>query len=539
MCRCVPTYPSPKEHVLAARRRNTLAPTATRHIFQGTNVATLRSVTSAPFTNPRTSDAIVAVRNTLKLGSGLIATWCVSLGVRIFLPRFLGPENFGPLSFAEAFTTAFFVLATLGVDTYIRTEIPLRSKHGDDFFGGILAIRLLMTAVIVAAIAAVLWATHRPPELRRLVYVFAAAQSLVVLNETLAAFLHARCRVGGLAGVNVAAKVVWAAGIAVALARGGGLIAIGAAYVVAEAAKAALLFRLCRRHLDLHVRLDWTAAWAVVLACTPFYVNYIARNVYSRIDVSLLEFTSTNIEVGWYAAANVLANVTLLITPVFNWVLLPLFARAAARSDQDLTRTIHRSLEAIQAVTIPVALMLGLGADIWVGLVFGKAYAPAALSLKILAPLSVLTYVATVGSQWLVVLQRPWRVTVISLVCTLVNPVLVLGLIGPCSRRLGPGGAGAGCALAQFATEVLVTSLLMAGVGRRAVDRSTLTALGKSLAACGAAVLVDRFTAEWGAARLALDLVAYLCVVLLLGAIRLRDTAQFARLAFQRHEIAS
>ena len=52
----------------------------------------------------------LAVRNAAKLGGSLAVTWGIGLVVRLYLPRFLGPEHFGMLSFAEAFSTTAFVL---------------------------------------------------------------------------------------------------------------------------------------------------------------------------------------------------------------------------------------------------------------------------------------------------------------------------------------------------------------------------------------------------------------------------------------------
>jgi hypothetical protein len=66
-----------------------------------------------------------------------------------------------------------------------------------------------------------------------------------------------------------------------------------------------------------------------------------------------------------------------------------------------------------------------------------------------------------------------------------------------------------------------------------------MTALIKSIAACGAVVVLDRLASPLGLARIALDVCAYLALVLVMRAVRVRDTAEFARLAFQNHESAS
>src|SRR5262245_44166244 len=79
------------------------------------------------------SDVGTALRNALKLGSSLFATWTVALLLRFLLPRFLGPEQFGTFNFSDNFSATYFTLLGLGVDTYIQKEMPVRPQHASDF----------------------------------------------------------------------------------------------------------------------------------------------------------------------------------------------------------------------------------------------------------------------------------------------------------------------------------------------------------------------------------------------------------------------
>src|SRR4051794_20126287 len=84
------------------------------------------------------SDAATALRNAIKLGGSLLATWTVALAVRFQLPRHLGPVRFGDFNFCDSFTAAFFIFLSLGIETYIQKEVSVRPKHASEFFGGVL-----------------------------------------------------------------------------------------------------------------------------------------------------------------------------------------------------------------------------------------------------------------------------------------------------------------------------------------------------------------------------------------------------------------
>ncbi|HEX4620543.1 MAG TPA: flippase [Myxococcaceae bacterium] len=481
-------------------------------------------------------ETLAAVRNAIKLGGSLIATWGIALGIRMLLPRFLGPDLFGPLNFADAFTTGACVVLTLGVDTYIRKEVPVRPEHASDFFGGVVVVRLAASVVLAGVMALVLRLTHRSPEVRTLVYLYAGAQFLIIHNQSQAALLHARGTVDGLAVVNVVCKVLWGAGVLAAAVTHQGLTAFAGALLLSEAIKAVALTPLTLRHLGLTLHWSWRALKGVVWQSLPFFLNTAAFTLYSKADVSILAFMSNDREVGWYGAASNLAGITLLTTPLIQWIILPLFTRAAARSEAEFDQVLRRSLELILALAFPISLVTVVGADHWIHLIFGPAFAPAALPLRALAPTFLLTYVATVSATTLIRLGRPWMMTCISLGGLVVTPVLDYLLIPRASQAFGPAGGGLGCAMAIVVTETCVIIAQMSLIGRRAFDRRSLSMIAKTLAACAVVLVVDHWLGAWGWGRLLIDAALYLALVVSSRALRLGEMYDFAIHAFRSRE---
>ena len=215
-----------------------------------------RSVESSSPADPevsshRTREAQLAVWNTLKLASSLMLTWGVALGVRALLPRYLGPAEYGAYSFAEAVAVTFFVFCSLGVETYVQKEIPVRPQHASEFFGGVLALRLLMAAALLAIMCSGLAATGRSREVVLAAAIFGLGQIFFVQNATFVAMLNANGTVDGMSVANVIAKASWGACIFAAVALRLDLWALAGSFLVGEALRAVALFHLCRRHLSL------------------------------------------------------------------------------------------------------------------------------------------------------------------------------------------------------------------------------------------------------------------------------------------------
>jgi O-antigen/teichoic acid export membrane protein len=462
------------------------------------------------------SETAVAVRNGIKLAASLVATWTVALVVRFQLPRHLGPSGFGEFNFADSFAAGFAVFTGLGVDMYIRREIPVRPEHASEFFGGVTVIRIVATLVLFAAMAGTLVATGRSLQVIELCLIFGATYALVNLNNSLAAMLQSSSHVGALAIVNVVAKLLWGFGLLGCLWLGAPFVVLAIPNLVAELLRAIVLLKAARSAVALRWRIDSPVVKAVLLASVPFFVNGIAISLVNRLDVSMLEFLSTREEVGWYSAANNIASLAMLLTPVLSWVLMPLFARTYKESPAEFFRLLRRSMEGLVLLAVPTTLVMGLGADLWIRVAFGKDFAPAAVSLRYLAPLFVATYLAMLLAVGLIILGHSWRLTLISLSGLAVQPLMIL-LGVRLLKGGGPGAAGAGTALGVSGSELWVAVVFLASIGRAALDARTVRVIVVAILAAVAAVGLHPFLASLGYFRLLLELALWTIVVLLLG----------------------
>ena len=480
------------------------------------------------------SDVVQSVRNAAKLGASLIATWAVALGVRLYLPRHLGPAMFGAFQFADAFSVTLLVVTNLGLETYIRTEVSKRHAHASEFFGGAFVLRLALSAVLVLGGVAALAAAGKPSLVQQLVFVLAVAQVVTIANGTYAAILHSVGHVNGLSVLNVVSKLVWGLGIAAGLALGGGVLSVAVALLGSEVLKAAGLAVLSRRHLGLRYDVRVRETTTVVVASLPFLIASLSQTVLSRIDMTFLSFMVGDVEAGWYGAAANLAGMAMLLSPLIWWVLLPLTSRAGERSDEELTTLLRRAMELVLAAAIPVTLFLALGADVIIETLFGSAFAPAATSLRMLAPMFVLTYANMVSCSVLIRDGRGWVVTRTLLLGLVVSPLLNWLLIPRFSEAFGPGGAGIGAATSLVITEALITGIVTYLVGSQVFDRRSYRMMGKTLVVCAAVAALHVALAPIGALRLIADGLVYVAAVVAWKAVDIRSIVEFIRRALAR-----
>lgn len=473
-------------------------------------------------------DTRTALRNAAKLTVSLGVTWGIGLVVRFWMPRHLGPERFGLLSFADGLAATALGCAGLGIDAYIQKEIPVRPQLASGFYGGTLLLRVVLSAVLVAALL-LLPLGQRSPQVRELLVLFGVGHLLFSLNGSLAALLQANGTVDELAVANVVAKLVWGLGMGAGILAHWPLTAFATVFAASEALKVLIVQRSARRTLGLTFRLDRGATRAALAASLGFYAHAVAQALGWRLDVAMLGLLAHDTDVGWYGASQTLAGITLLLAPILSAVLAPLYSRALERSPEEMVQVLRRALEGILALTVPVALVLGLGAELWTRLAFGAAFAPGAGSLRTLAPLFVLIYVSILLATAVMIQGRGWRLSGISIAGIAVHVAFALYLVPAFGSWLGPGGAGTGMALALVAKECIVVSALLSAVGSQVIDPRRRRVLARTFVAALLTVALHWALAPLGPWRLAIDLPAYCILVIRFGAVRPNDLVRLVR----------
>ncbi len=466
----------------------------------------------------RTEELAKAFRNALRLGGSLILSWCIALVVRFFVPRHFGPELFGTFNLADAITLSGFTFLSLGIDTHIQITVSVDKRAANAYLGTITILRIAMSLLLFAGVAAVLHWNHRPPAVQQMGVFLGVGYLFNALSGSFSAILMAYGTVGTMSAVNVVSKLGWGLGIAIVISTGSSVQGLAIAFMISEVARTTALAYLARREADFEFRWNPAEGKKALLASLPFYLNTVAVIVYGKIDVNTMMALTTDTEIGWYSSAANIASLALLLAPITQSVLGPMMARAAQHDPEELWFLVRRTTEGVFILSIPIALFITLGADLLVRVILGPSFAVATAPLRVLAPMFVLTYIAITVATALNLRNRGWTVTAISTTALLVNPAMNYFLIPYCSRIFGPGGAGTGAAITLVSVEAVVTVTLIAFVGRPAVDARLFKALGKSLAATAATVVVHVLAAPLGPVRLLLDAATYAAAA---GALRI------------------
>jgi O-antigen/teichoic acid export membrane protein len=467
----------------------------------------------------------IAIINGIKLSLSLVGTLVVAFAVRFMIPRYTGPAAFGQLNFAEAYAMSFFVFTSFGIDSYIRKEVSTRLEHANDFWAGFWLMRLGAAVIICILMAIGLHYMHKGAFEWRLAFIFALGQIAFVHNFTVTSLLHAASEVNELSFMNVISKILWGGGIWLSLYAGWAFEMVAVAFLVSESIKAVYLSGVTRRKLHLRWHVDMAATWAVVVASFPYFLNYMCHRTYEKLNVTMLSAMTNDSEVGWYAAATNIATISLLFLPILQAIIVPMAARTAKKSTESMNEIMRGAVRLVVVCGTFISLIIMLNAQTMVDHAFGSGFGESAISLRMLAPMFPLTYLAVLGAMHLIQLERIWTMIKVSVAALIINPLLNAPLI-MFGFRMGPGWAGGMSAFASICTEGANAAITFYILGEAAVDGRLWRVLFKTLLICGIVSLVHLSLESWGAWRIPLETVLYFGLAMALGALPFSEIKQ-------------
>lgn len=392
-----------------------------------------------------TGSGRLVARNFFTLGSGEAIARIIAFAATVYVARVLGPESYGIIELAAAIALYFSRVADFGIDLGLGVrEIASRRGDLDRLAPAVLTARILIALVLVGALAA-FGLLVLPPEEGRVLAVYGVSLLAVGLSTR---WIHIGLE--KTAWVSVARTVGELAmvGLVFGFVRSSeDLIRVPAAKVVGDLLAVLIMAVLVRRFgIRLAPRLDWEIlkplarrAWPLVVSALLGLMIYNSDLIFIRI------FTGRSAAVGYYAAAYTLIGFLANLGIAYSISLLPTLTRLADHRERQLGlfQTAHAH---VFAVGLPIAIGGSLLAPQIISLVFGPAYEPAVLALRIVVwsvPLGLLRDVSIAG---LIASGREDRVMRLTAWATGLNLLLNVLLIPP----FGIYGAAIASVLTEF-----------------------------------------------------------------------------------------
>lgn len=332
--------------------------------------------------------------NLVRMGIGLL--------IGVWVARYLGPEQFGLLSYALAFAGLFLPLATLGLDDIAVRNLVRDPAGRHDILGTTFVLKQLGGMISFAAALAAIFLL-RPDDKPSQVLVAIVAGGAIFqafnavefwFNSQVQAKYAALARSGAfLAGTLAKIGLILTGASLLAFAW------VGMLEVIVGSAGLVIAYQATGHRLR-HWRGRLTTAIVLLKDSWPLIFSCLVIMIYLRIDQVMLGEMTDSTEVGVYSVAVRLAEVWFFIPGAIYWSLLPSLVEAKAADEALFYRRLQKYYNLMAMLAYLIVLPVMFLADWLVLILFGAPYAAAGPMLAILIWVNLFTFLEIARSAF-------------------------------------------------------------------------------------------------------------------------------------------
>ncbi len=377
----------------------------------------------------------------------------ISLVVGILTARYLGPSNYGLISYATSFTAFFSAFCTLGINSLMVKELVDNDADEGKVIGSAIVLRVIASLLSAVTIVLVVSIIDRDEPTTILVVALCSIGLIFHVFEVFKYWFQRHLQSKFTAIASFVAYLITAAYRIVLLATGCNVTGFALAASVDYICVAIALIIFYKKNKGPSLHFSWEYGKQLLSKSKHFILSGLMVAIYGQTDKLMLKQMMSEIDVGFYSTATTINGMWCFILAAIIDSLYPSIMEAHKASNEALFARKNRQLYAIVFyVSVVVAILFNIFADIAIYILYGKDYMPAAMPLRIVSWYTAFSYLGVARNAWVVCKNKQNHLIKIYAAAAIGNVVLNGVLI--------PIWGASGAALASLVAQILTGFVL-------------------------------------------------------------------------------
>ena len=354
----------------------------------------------------------------LKIIAGLfVGTW---------VARYLGPERFGLLSYAQSFALLFTSISSFGLDVILVRELVKGNCKPSVLVGTTLWLKLIGAFLALLLLIVSFFLMSNDSYTNYLIFIIAAGKIFQSFN-VIDLYFQARVESKYVALANSISLLISSCINIILILSNAPLIYF--AWVVLfdsfVLACGFVYFFLTRAKLSFNnLKFKLSTAFALLRDSWPLMLSGIVINIYMKIDQVMIKDMLGNEAVGQYAAAVNLSEAWHFIPIVICSSLFPAIIQAKSENLTLYQSRLKKLYSLMVLMAVAVALPMTFLSDWGVHLFYGGQYNQAASVLVIYIWANVFSFISFASGKWLVIEDLQKYLAINAIIGATVNIIL-------------------------------------------------------------------------------------------------------------------
>ncbi len=382
-----------------------------------------------------------------------ISTFVFPLITFPYISRVLMPVGTGKVSFATSLISYFLMIAQLGIPTYgiracakVRDDKEKLTKVAQE----LLIINLIMAVVsyILLALAIIFIPALKEERLLYIIVgttIFLTSIGMEWLYQALEQYMFITIR-------SIAFKLIGVIAMFLLVKEPNDYVIYGAIVVVANSLYGILNFLYVRKYISLKPVGNYNFK-RHLKAVLIFFALACATTIYTNLDIVMLGFMKSDVDVGYYNAAVRIKTILVGLVTALGAVLLPrLSYYIEVGKIKEFQKTARKAFNFVIIAALPLTIYFIIYAKYGVFLLSGDKYAGSIVPMQIIMPTLIFIGITNIlGMEILVPLGKE-KTVLWSCICGAVIDLVLNFILIP---KIASSGAAIGTLTAELAVLIV------------------------------------------------------------------------------------
>lgn len=388
----------------------------------------------------------------------------LSLIVGIFTARYLGPSNYGLVNYGTTYVSFFMSFCTLGINSVIIKDFFDHPDEQGKSIGTTLVLRIISSfasALMIVGIVGIL--DHNEP-LTIVVVALCSISLLFHVFDTFNYYFQSQYRSKITAIATLIAYVSTSVYKVILLITGASVAWFAFASSVDYIVLGILLYIFYATNKGPRLSFSWEKGKALLKQSCHYILSGMMVAIYGQTDKLMLKQMLDTTAVGYYSTATAICAMWTFVLQAIIDSIYPTILKLKGQ-DEYLYERKNKQLYAITFyISIFVSVLFLLLGDLAIRILYGEAYAPAGLPLKIVTWYTAFSYLGVARNAWIVCEEKQKYLKYIYIVAAIMNVILNFIMI----PYWGATGAAAASLITQIFTSIILP-LFIKGMKRNSI----------------------------------------------------------------------
>lgn len=391
-------------------------------------------------------------KNALWLISGRVVQMVISLFVGVLTARYLGPSNYGIVEYGAAYVAFFTCVSMLGINSVIVKNFVDYPKQVGEAIGTSLILRLMSGFLSVVVIFSVSFIVDKGEWDTILIVALCSFSLLFNAFEIFNYWFQYQYNSKRVAITTLIAYVITATYKVILLVLKKNVIWFALSTSVDYIAYALIICFFYKKDGGPKLRVSVDKAKEILRASYNFVLSGLMVSIYGYTNRIVLKQMIDETVVGYFSVATAVCSMWVFVLQAIIDSMTPTILRLYEENRPKFNKKLKQLFAVVFYLSFSVSVLFLLFGEIFIKILYGNDYLPAAGIIKILTWSTAFSYLGLSRDIWVFCNNKQRYLKYMYCVAAVINVLLNFLLI----PVLGAKGAAVATLLTQICTGLLI-----------------------------------------------------------------------------------